>query len=91
MNLLELFKEEDEIGIKDPKAAQALKMARSKYGWAENDLEAFLAMVQDEQEQQDGQIDSQFDVNVDQEDEIGVNDHDIAALDRRITDLEQGR
>jgi len=73
MNLLELFEEEDEIGIKDPKASQTLKQARSKYGWANNDLEAFLAMVQDEQVTQDREIETQFDVNADQEVEIDDN------------------
>ena len=82
MRLLSLFEEEDEVGIKDPKAAQALIQARSKYGWANNDLEAFLAMVQDEQSAQDDDIESQFNVNTDQEAEIGGNsntndDHEV--------------
>jgi len=91
MKLLSLFEEEDEIGIKDPKARQALKLARTKYGWANNDLEAFVAMMQAEQGEQDSGIDQQAAVNVDQETEIGDNDTDITNLAQRITDLEQGR
>jgi len=97
MNLFDLFEEEDEIGIKDPKAAQALKVARSKYGWANNDLEAFLAMVQDEQSAQDDDIESQFNVNTDQEAEIGGNSntnddqtHALHSLEKRIAQLEKG-
>lgn len=70
MRLLTLFEEEDEIGIKDPRAAQQLKQARAKYGWADNDLEAFIAMMKDEQTEQDKDIESQFDVNANQEIEI---------------------
>ena len=90
MRLLSLFEEEDEVGIKDPKAAQALIQARSKYGWAGNDLEAFIAMMQDEQEAQDNDIESQFNVNTSQETEIGDNSstnnnqtNALHSLDRR--------
>ena len=92
MNLLELFEEEDEIGIRNPKAAQALKLARTKYsGVADNDLEAFIAMMQDEQSAQDSDIESQFDVNTDQEQSIGGNDGAIDRLEQRIERLERER
>jgi len=90
MNILDLFEEDDEIGIRNPAAAQALKKARSQYsGVADNDLEAFIAMMQDEQGKQDSQIDSQYHVNNDQEDEITDNDVDIEELERRVQALEK--
>jgi len=97
MKLLDLFEEEDEVGVKDPKANQALTLARSKYGWANNDLEAFVSMMQDEQESQDDDIESQFNVNNDQEKSISKNNsvnnnqtHTLDTLAKRISDLEGG-
>ena len=69
MNFYELFeaskdKEEQskkageyqDVTIADPKAAIALKQARAKYTYAQSDLEAFVKMVQDEEEKDNAEI-----------------------------------
>jgi predicted RNase H-like nuclease (RuvC/YqgF family) len=48
---------EQDVTIADPKAALALKAARNKYSYANSDLEAFVKMVQDEQEEEQSEID----------------------------------
>ena len=61
MNFYELFekKESDhqDVTIADPKAALALKTARNKYSYADNDLEAFIKMTQDQDEEEQNEID----------------------------------
>jgi chromosome segregation ATPase len=61
MNFYELFekKESDhqDVTIADPKAALALKQARNKYSYADNDLEAFIKMTQDQDEEEQKEID----------------------------------
>ena len=61
MNFYELFekkedKDSQDVTIADPKAALALKQARAKYTYAKSDLEAFVKMVQDEEEQDQREI-----------------------------------
>jgi hypothetical protein len=110
MNLTDLFeaadnKSTEHIAIKDPRAKQALKAASSKYGWADNDLEVFVAMMQDQQSQQDKNIETQFDVNAGQEKDIGFNfektkknrqsvshnEQHVNDLEKRVSKLEQGQ
>jgi chromosome segregation ATPase len=67
MNFYELFEasgnpegkkdHEHDVTIADPKAALALKQARNKYSYADNDLEAFIKMTQDQDEQEEDEID----------------------------------
>ena len=63
MNFYDLFEakkdseEHQDVTIADPKAALALKAARNKYSYANSDLEAFVKMVQDEQESEQDEID----------------------------------
>ena len=65
MNFYDLFEaskeksseEHQDVTIADPKAALALKAARNKYSYADSDLEAFVKMVQDEQEAEQDEID----------------------------------
>ena len=64
MNFYDLFEASKEnkdtaqdVTISDPKAALALKQARAKYSYADNDLEAFIKMVQDQDEEESSEID----------------------------------
>jgi chromosome segregation ATPase len=72
MNFYELFEFKDtkgehtkkkdsedhqDVTIADPKAALALKQARNKYSYADNDLEAFIKMTQDQDEEEQKEID----------------------------------
>ena len=62
MNFYELFekkednKHQQDVTISDPKAALALKQARAKYTYADSDLEAFVKMTQDKEEEEDKEI-----------------------------------
>ena len=47
---------EHDVSIVDPKAALALKTARNKYSYADSDLEAFVKMTQDKEEEEDKEI-----------------------------------
>jgi len=91
MHLVDLFEDNRSFDTKDPKTQQALARAKMKYhGIANDDMDAFVMAISDEQEEQDGQIDSQFDVNSDQEEEISDNDIEIMKLKQRLQALEQG-
>jgi len=63
MNFYDLFEakkdseKHQDVTIADPKAALALKQARNKYSYADSDLEAFVKMVQDEQDEEQSEID----------------------------------
>jgi chromosome segregation ATPase len=46
-----------DVTIADPKAALALKQARNKYTYADSDLEAFIKMTQDKEEEEEQEID----------------------------------
>ena len=48
---------EHDVTMADPKAALALKAARNKYSYADSDLEAFVKMVQDQDEEEQKEID----------------------------------
>ena len=60
MNFYELFEKKEtdhqDVTIADPKAALALKQARNKYSYADSDLEAFVKMTQDQDEQEEDEI-----------------------------------
>jgi len=61
MNFYELFEKREDtehqnVTIADPKAAFALKQARAKYSYADSDLEAFVKMTQDNEEEEDQEI-----------------------------------
>jgi len=89
MNFYELFekKEEDkkqqDVTISDPKAALALKQARAKYTYADSDLEAFVKMTQDKEEEEDKEI-AKLDRDTErQERKIKSNDEHIRDLEAK--------
>ena len=48
---------EHDVSIVDPKAALALKTARNKYSYADSDLEAFIKLQQDQEEEDQNEFD----------------------------------
>jgi len=88
-------KQGQDIEIRDPKAARALDVARTKYAYAETDLEAFVKMMQDEQDEDDKEIDELEKETAKQEQEINdlkqqdmLNSQEIDKLEKE-TDLQQ--
>jgi len=96
MNFYELFeasKEKEEksekageyqdVAIADPKAAIALKQARAKYTYAQSDLEAFVKMMQDQEEKDQQEIDNLEADTERQEEEIQQAEKEIRELEKR--------
>ena len=79
---------EHDVSIADPKAALALKQARNKYSYADSDLEAFVKMVQDEQESEQDEIDDLEAETAKQEELIQKN---IDALQKNRELIDQTR
>ena len=85
----------DDLEIVDPSASYALNKARTEYGHAGSDLEAFILATQDRDNEQDHNIKFNTDVNDTQETEINnienelEQDTDIAALKAQITDIKR--
>ena len=89
MNFYELFekkedkKHQQDVTISDPKAALALKQARAKYTYADSDLEAFVKMTQDKEEEEDKEI-AKLDRDTErQERKIKSNDEHIRDLEAK--------
>jgi len=98
MNFYELFekkddpstdeKEHQEVTIADPKAAVALKQARAKYTYAKSDLEAFVKMTQDKEEEEDAEI-AKLDRETEKlEKETDRQEAEIQQAEKEIKDLE---
>ena len=49
MFLNELFEDSDDISLRDPRANFAVNKARAQYGQATSDLEAFILMMADQE------------------------------------------
>lgn len=84
MNFYELFEKKEnkdsekyqDVSIADPKAAYALRQARAKYTYADSDLEAFVKMTQDKEEEEDKEIEKL-------EQETDRQEKEINALSRK--------
>ena len=95
MNFYELFEKKDDNGhsqdvdIADPKAALALKQARAKYTYAKSDLEAFVKMVQDEEEEDQKEFDKLEKETERQESDIKDLEHKEQSYSANIEKLEK--
>jgi len=102
MNFYELFeasKEKEEqakkageyqdVTIADPKAALALKQARARYTYADSDLEAFVKMTQDKEEEEDKEIEKLEKDTERQENEIKDLEAKERQTDKNIEKLEK--
>ena len=95
MNFYELFeKKEDkdhqqDVTIADPKAALALKQARARYTYAKSDLEAFVKMVQDDEEKDQEEFEKIEAELTSTEDEVKDLEAKERQTDQNISKLEQ--
>jgi len=97
MNFYELFeaskdkekKHTQDVDIADPKVAYELHKARTRYSYAQSDLEAFVKMVQDEEEADQKEFDKLEKDTERQESEIKDLEHQARINSAEINKLEK--